>query len=269
MDEIEQIYKATERYADAINQYNLGGIVQQFANKYYSGQVYVFDYIGWLPFGPDTPPERIKTMKLWQKRKLFRTAVKPNNRFRYNVGMLSVSHGYREGMTPAQAGDELILHYLGFVLDNQKKEVWLLDSLSQNPITQDNTGLVNVMRTVYPNYTLRGINICSGCGQYEPYQDVELLEQNIFCHTWTLYFLYMIIKGIYMGLEVSTVVDYLNNHCMSPAQNLVFIKSFAKYVYTDFLAEDRPLDEAFSYIFIPVGTSLYDLASVPEWENIF
>ena len=268
MSDIEQIYLATQNYADTINEYDLGEIVKQFANKYYSGQVYVFKYIGWLPFGINTTPDKIEKMKLWEKPTYFKTAVKPRTKFRYNIGMLSVSHGYKDKMTVAYARKNLIFHYLGFVLDNKKKEVWLLDSLSSNPVLEDDTGFVTVIKTIYPKYTIRGINVCSGCGQYEPYQDFELEEQNIFCHTWTLYFLYMIIKGIYMGLEVSTVVEYLNNHCMSPSQNLMFIKSFAKYIYSDFLAEDTPLDEHFSYIFLPVGNNLYDLANVPEWNDI-
>lgn len=269
----QYIYKATENYVEALKQYDISQIVREFVNKYYSGQIYVFDYIGWLPFGRDTPSEKIKKMKIWKKRNLLRTWVKPNLRYRYNIGILNVSHGYKEEMTVEQARDELIFHYLAFILDNEKKEVWILDSLAQDPIVEDSTGFVNVIRTIYPNYTIRSMQICSGCGRYEPYQDNDLWEQNIFCHTWTLYFLYSIIKSISLGYEIDVAIDYLSNNCMRPAENLLLIKSFAKYVYDNFLAEDKPLEMEFSLIFLPKfiqdnELKAYDLMEIPDWDDI-
>jgi len=204
---------------------------------------------------------------------LFRTWVKPKLNFRYNIGILNISHGYREEMTVEQALEELIFHYLAFVLDNQTKEVWILDSLAQDPIRENSTGFVNVIRTIYPDYTLRSMQIC----RYEPYQDVQLLGQNIFCHTWTLYFLYAIIAGISMDYEIVDSIGLLNDTCKRPQENLIFIKSFAKYIYDNFLAEDKPLDPAFSLIFLPTvfyeyqieGMKAYDLMQVPQWDSLF
>lgn len=277
MSDRQQIYDATENYVDILKQYDISQIVQQFANKYYSGQVYVFDYIGWLPFGVNTPSEKITKMKLWQKgkqsRKFFKTLVKPNLNYRYNIGILNISHGYEEGMTMEYIKENLIYHYLGFILDNEKKEVWILDSLAQDPIREDATGFVNVIRTIYPEYTLKSMQICSGCGRYEPYQDNDLRGQNIFCHTWTLYFLYVIIKAIFLGYEIDAAINNLNNNCMTPAANLMYIKSFAKHVYDNFLVEDTPLDLAFSFVFLPTflqgeGMKAYDLMKIPDWEAI-
>ena len=88
-----------------------------------------------------------------------------------------------------------------------------------------------------------------------------------------LYFLYSIIKSISLGYEIDVAADYLSNNCMRPAENLLLIKSFAKYVYDNFLNEDKPLEMEFSLIFLPKfiqdnELKAYDLMQIPDWDDI-
>lgn len=54
-------------------------------------------------------------------------------------------------MIPEEIDDDVnIPHYLGYILDNEKKEIWLLDSLTDNVLTEKKTGFLKFAKALYP-----------------------------------------------------------------------------------------------------------------------
>ena len=281
----ETIKDQTEAYAETfIKQVDLALIVKNFVKYHGLNNVYVFDYLGWLPFGKRTSLRKIRSMKLWNKNVLLSSAGRPNTSYRYNIGILNISYGYRDGMSLDSINDldedgnigpnALIPHYLGYILDNETMEIWLLDSITPDTLNQNDTGFVSFAKAIYPDYVRRGMQICSGCGNYEPLTDHDMQEQNIFCHTWTMYFIFMILKGIRLGYSIEDSVDNLNQTCDTPRANLIKVKQFAYYMVKNF-ASNFPLHKDFLNIYIPSDQSglgvvehIIKLQSSPEFQRI-
>lgn len=261
-----QIKLATQDvYAEVLNSLDYSQIVNEmlivvFDKDPEDTDFYVFPYPGMLRFGYDTDKKGFeKLLKKKMKRKFLSTVLKPNKKHRYNIGFLSVAHGYEEeihgkrSFTQILEEDGLIGHYLGYILDNKTKEVWMFDSLSTNPLTDNNVGFENFIEYLYPDYTQRSYNICSGCGSYEPLMDVAMDEQNIFCHTWTLYYIYLVLVGVKNGISIENVFVHLENSCQSEKENLITIKNFARYLWDEYVWQEgmEQLPDEFMYIYNP------------------
>lgn len=256
------VYDLTNYYAEEfIKAYDMKLIIREFVKHYKLKNVAVFDYLGWLPFGEYTSLEDIRNMKTWDTEIPIVKKARPNYRYRYNIGVLSISHGYLDEMTPQEAGEQLILHYLAYILDNKTKEIWLFDSLSSDPANEEITGFANFARAIYPKYEIRGMQICSGC-VYEPVQDVEMHNQNIFCHTWSLYFIFMVLKGLKSKQTIEQTIEKLNRTCGTPQYNLRKVKQFAYFIVKEFT--EFPLSEDFLTIFIPETGMLEELSPLLE-----
>lgn len=252
-------------YAEVLNSLDYSQIINEMLIVIYDENpedtdFHAFPYLGMFRFGMETTDAEFKEL-LKQKldRKLYSTILKPKTKYRYNIGFISIPHGYDEDVhgdhTFDQILDEdgLIGHYLGYILDNKTKEVWLLDSLSSNPLTDNNAGFENFLKLLYPKYTQRSYSICSGCKSYEPLYDEVMDEQNIFCHTWTLYFIFLILVGHKHNIEISDVFRYLENDCKTEKENLKLIKGFAIYLWEEYVISDeiQELPEEFYYIYVP------------------
>lgn len=261
-----QIKLATQDvYAEALNSLDFQKVINEmlivvFDLEPQDTDFYVFPYLGMLRFGDESSDEDFsKIMKKKLKRKFYSTHLKPNTKYRYNIGYLSVPHGYSEELHGKHSferildEDGLIGHYVAFILDNKTKEVWVVDSLSKNPLTDSNIGIENFLQYLYPNYTQRSYDICSGCGSYEPLYDEVMDEQNIFCHTWTLYYIFTILVGVKKGESLENIFVYFENSCGTEKANLILIKNFARYVWDEYVwQEGMPeLPEEFMYIWNP------------------
>jgi hypothetical protein len=147
---------------------------------------------------------------------------KPQLNKRYNVGIYAIKEG----------GD----HYLAFILDNKKKELWPFDSLETFSLDR----MERFYNMLYPDYNMETTKICSGCKKYEPLRSDNIssedyVDQNIFCHTWSLWFIYQMLQGIKSGKTMEQLFDLLDNSCGSPRENLLTIKSFALWLSANVL----------------------------------
>jgi len=196
----------------------------------------VFAYPGGIPLWEETTKSEIKGFK--SNGKLLSTVFKPVTKSRYNIGIFSVYGG----------GD----HYLVFILDNKEKSAWLFDSLSTDA-KMAKSGFSTLIETFYPKYSINGVSICSGCGKFEPLtRDLplrEYIDQNIFCHTWSLWFIYQIVSGLKRSRSIQNTITAINNSCKTPRENLMTIKHFALWLSENVLEVALPSD--FQYIINP------------------
>jgi len=257
MTTLNKIYQATSSYADVINSISISKLLNEIMEKEYDiDNVYIYEYIGWLPFGKNTRSIKFKKMNIYQTDILLRNKIAPNLNYRYNIGILSISYGYDESLTEQEV-KELVPHYLSFILDNELKQVWLFDSIGSDSVNSE-TGFKNMIKSLYRDYEIMGMNVCSGCKEYEPLFDEEFVEQNIFCHTWTLYFLHNVLNGINLGESMEKIVDKLNSNCKTRKQNLITIKKYSKNISKKYLK--YKIKKTFSYIYVP-AYDVYEMLS--------
>lgn len=196
----------------------------------------VFAYPGGIPLSEKSTKSQIQEFK--SNGKKLSVLFKPSSKVRYNIGIFSV---YGEGD-----------HYLVFILDNKEKSAWLFDSLSTDA-KMAKSGFSTLISTFYPKYSIHGVSICSGCGKFEPlFSDLpqrEYVDQNIFCHTWSLWFIYQIVSGLKIKRSISNTITAINNSCKTPRENLMTIKHFAFWLSQNVLEISLPSD--FQYIINP------------------
>lgn len=257
----QRITSATEFYVDVLHNLDMKRIVDEMAvlvSDYpvdggyfhafpYTGLIYIHDAM--------TPKEMLKYIKSERLgNKSLYAALRPskNKLLRFNIGTMSILHGF-EG----QNADEFIQHYVGWILDTERKEIWQMDSIGKNigGLDIDFTGLTKFLRVMYPKYTIQKYEICSGCGLYEPLEDVKLYKQNIFCHTWLLKQIFeFIVMFTQDKMEPSEYFQYVSNSCQSEENNLIEIKKFAMFAFDEFIATNGEiLPKDFGYIITNKG----------------
>jgi len=234
----KQIVNATNNYVKKLHEYDVSLIINKMVEDYglqkppipgFLSKVYVLPYPGTLPFiGPVTGRDIYeyqtdigKFGELWEI----------NTNFRYNIGVFSIP----------MTGDQE--HYMAMIIDTLFKEIILWDSLVTYP--EDDLGYIfNIFREIYPNYSIEGITICSGCRAYQ--SSNKWYEQNIFCHTWALWFIDRILYGLANNKDLNIIIGLLENSCGSEITNLIMIKKFAKHLSLNYL-NYKP-QKAFNYI---------------------
>jgi len=91
-----------------------------------------------------------------------------------------------------------------------------------------------VYKKWFPKHQIVGINNCDGCFQNfsddNPYQ-----KQNIFCHTWCVWWIHNVFFHISKGYSISDALHIISSICSTPLQNLILIKQFAKALSLDYL----------------------------------
>ena len=208
-----QILNATHTYITEMQEYKISAIAETMItvlddeDKTLSSQFAVFPFPGIIDDIPKTTLKKMFTPKL-------------NKRF--NIGIFAIKEG----------GD----HYLAFILDNALKELWPFDSLETYSLDRSE----NLYNYLYPDYDKATTKICSGCKKYEPLRSDNIssedyVDQNIFCHTWSLWFIYQILQGIKESKTMEQLFTLLDNSCGTPRENLLTIKSFALWLSANVL----------------------------------
>lgn len=208
-----QILNATHTYITEMQEYKISAIAETMItvlddeDKTLSSQFAVFPFPGIIDDIPKTTLKKMFTPKL-------------NKRF--NIGIFAIKEG----------GD----HYLAFILDNALKELWPFDSLETYSLDRTE----NLYNYLYPDYDKATTKICSGCKKYEPLRSDNIssedyVDQNIFCHTWSLWFIYQILQGIKESKTMEQLFTLLDNSCGTPRENLLTIKSFALWLSANVL----------------------------------
>lgn len=249
MISFEDIHEATDKYVATLQSKDMGQFIREMvivnsgegAHPFYE-QSFAFEYPGLLNIHEDTPFKDILNhpVKLDGKKTTLSKVFAARPKFRYNFGILAVA--FEEGAA----------HYVAIVLDNKQKEVYLWDSAVTNP-AEEETETRNIVLALYPKYTLKSTNICKGCGMYQPGagegEEGSYDAQNIFCHTWSLWFIDRVTQGLGQDRTVESVIDQINTTCGTSRQNLVFIKKYIKNCFAhEYIDEKYKFDKAFDYI---------------------
>jgi hypothetical protein len=233
------IWDATRKYISEMLRFRISDVIETIITELGCDVFGVWEYPGVLPLSADSTPNDIRQFKKARSKTMLTDIFKIDTTKRYNVGIFSIDGG----------GD----HYLTFVLDTQEKTAWLFDSLRKNAMDRD--GIITFVRTLFPGYSISGLNISSGCGKFEPLFsdtfliDEEYVDQNIFCHTWSLWFIYQVVRGVKDGWSISTIISYINKACKTPRENLIRIKKFAAWLTKNILEVQLPPE--FGYIYNP------------------
>lgn len=210
-----QILNASHTYITEMQEYKISFIAETMIavlddeTKTLDSQFAVFEY-------PGIVEKVTPTLK-----KLF----KPQLDKRYNIGIFAIKKG----------GD----HYLSFILDNKTNELWAFDSLATDSLSRPLA--LQIYGELYPTHNLYSTQICSGCKKYEPLwtdeisKDEDYVDQNIFCHTWSLWFIYQMLEGVKNGKSIGELFLLLNNSCGTPRENLITIKKFILWLSANVL----------------------------------
>lgn len=154
---------------------------------------------------------------------------------------------YRLGLISMTMSDPTQSHFVSFVVDHEYNEVYVFDPMTTKyKGISDETTELNFLSEIYKesDYKVYGTNICSGCRTYQT--DNHWYEQNIFCHTWSFWFLDKILFGISNNISLKDMFDNLNSNCKSEKENLKQIKRFAKKFAAEYL--NYVTKPAFDYI---------------------
>lgn len=219
------IWNANHKFINSLTKFDMAKVVETMLiiSKYTSNSLFhVFPYPGQL--------------NLKSSAKIFAKHFPINEKYRYNIGIFCI---FDEGC-----------HYLTFILDTILKDVWLFDSLSTDAVA-GHYGFAEMIKTIYPDYKVYGTCVLTGqIKKFEPlFGDVNLFlnppanggytDQNIYCHTWCLWFLYQCIHGIKKA-TLNEIVLMINVSCRTPRENLIRIKQFAHWLAKDILEIGLP-----------------------------
>lgn len=230
MASYQQIVNATYNYTKQLHEYDMGLIIKAMVRNYgLESQVYTFPYPGTIPLGKNVSAFDIYNYqtnlgefgKLWEI----------NKNFRYNIGIFSIP----------MIGDQE--HYMALFMDNKEESIMVWDSIVTNETELENE--ISIFKQIYPDYIIFGPNVCSGCKTYQTLN--EWYEQNIFCHTWALWFVDQVLYALTKGFDFEHITYlFADDLCRSEVQNLITIKTFAKHLAINYL--DYKPQKAFSYI---------------------
>lgn len=242
---LAEITQSTDEYVENFQEYDIKTIIETMLQDYeLDDEVYVFEYPGLLPIDVTWTSKRIKDFTIpfvvggKRRRKKLSDVMAPRTGKRWNFGVFSVDLGLGAA------------HYVAIVLDNVLKRVYLWDSALSTPSNVENE-VLHIVRTLFPDYTIQSTSICSGCRVYQPGAGAggptSYARQNIFCHTWSLWFLEQIMKN---NLDVEGTIEALNQQCGTSATNLILIKQYAGDLARRYLGFDP--DEPFYHIWRPI-----------------
>lgn len=128
-------------------------------------------------------------------------------------------------------------HYVAFAFDTRSKELFLFDSASKDPI-KDETELIYMLRFTFEKafgeikmVSMRYSYILQpGAGDKSEEDQNSYNNQNVFCHTWSLWFS-LIFICFYDTPKRNDALVFLNKLAhRNPLLNLAMIKRFAGWV---------------------------------------
>lgn len=203
------IYKATEEYVDNFQKYDITRVVDSMLKKLKIKDYQVYKYAG--VFTENTDFSKIKY---------------PTNK-KYNVGITSFALG---GMD----------HYTAFIESEGILYVW--DSTYSNMM---DSGVVDIYKELFPKHIIDAIDDCEGC--FQNFTDGnQYTKQNIFCHTWCIWWIHNVFFYISKGYTISQALEAISSICSTALQNLITIKQFAKELSLNYL--DYPVSPYFDYV---------------------
>jgi len=225
----DQILNATNAYIKRLHQYDITLIIKELVNNYkLENQVYVFPYPGTIPL---TKNSTAIDLYLYETNiGVFTELWAPNKQYRYNIGIFSIP------MKDNQA------HYMALLIDNKNMEIIVWDSLAEN--NDEIKFELEIFSEIYSEYAVVSITICSGCRTYQT--ENLWYEQNIFCHTWSLWFVDQVLYGLHLKYSIQSIIEFLQNSCEREIYNLITIKNFAKFLSLNYL-EYKP-QKAFNFV---------------------
>jgi len=129
-------------------------------------------------------------------------------------------------------------HYVAFAFDTKLNELFLFDSASNDP-QKDETELSLMLKYTFESLTGADVNIVSmkyrnilqpGAGDKKEEDEKSYNNQNVFCHTWSLWFCLVFISFYNTPLHDEALKFLKKLSHRNPLLNLAMIKRFAGWV---------------------------------------
>ena len=224
MTTLDEMINETNLYVAELHTFNIGEIIKEMVNRYgLTKDVYVFPYPGEVPIHDRMTAFDYITVTTFDG-ELFADLWQPNKKFRYNIGIFSI---------PMQGEQS---HYMSIVIDNKERTVYFWDSMAKGE--DEDHVMSSLLGSMYNNYHIKILNVCSGCGAYQ--SSDQYYEQNIFCHTWSLWFIDQVLSSLSQGIKLSDTWNKLQSSCGDQIYNLAIIKRFARKLAMEYFDDYKP-----------------------------
>lgn len=137
-------------------------------------------------------------------------------------------------------------HYVAFAYDLKINELFLFDSASNDPL-KDETELSLMLKYTFTSLTGDDVKIISmryqnvlqpGAGDKKEEDERSYNNQNVFCHTWSLWFCLVFISFYNTPLHDEAIKFLKKLSHRNPLLNLAMIKRFAGWVSL-FISEEQ------------------------------
>ena len=138
-------------------------------------------------------------------------------------------------------------HYISFAVDLPLKKVYLFDSASKQPI-KEHSEVYYLLKfffesLVKESMTIQGMSFSSvlqpGAGEKTEEDERSYHNQNVFCHTWSLWFLSVFTMMYKREAAEESIQAITKLSHRDSLLNLAMIKRFAKWILT-FIGEEIP-----------------------------
>ena len=190
----------------------------------------------------------------------FRAAVQTARRYRKYVllGTISIDMPIPVKTKPGKYTCVGTQHFVAFAFDMKRKELILFDSASRDPL-KDETELTYMLRFTFEelfkdpkavipaaikvtSMTYRNV-LQPGAGTKSEENERSYNNQNVFCHTWSLWFSLVFICFYDTAKHDPAMKFLLSLSHRNPMLNLVMIKRFARWLIIFLDEDEKPVVE--------------------------
>jgi len=137
-------------------------------------------------------------------------------------------------------------HYVAYMFDTRINKLFIFDSASKHPLG-DHSEIMYILKFVFEkllgtnDFAIEGMRyrdtLQPGAGDRKEESEQSYNNQNVFCHTWSLWFS-LVMMNFYETQNESTLKFLRSLSHRNPLLNLAMIKRFAGWLVHTFLDEE-------------------------------
>ena len=241
----KSIENFTETYCDAIRDQDIGPLLDVI-REHYSTDIKIFDYMGLLDV-----PENFDKLKERKKRDVIdKSIINSKGGFKERE-KIQKSKKKRQAIIVAVTLEDGGDHYMGLLRNNDDVYIW--DSASKNALENPKHEIYYIAENLFPGLTIRPVKTSNIFQPAGGGSENILEQQNIFCHTWSMWFFHIIfclcdskLSNLSFALDA---IEGLDNS--DQERNLSHIKQYALFLTRYFDINEKTEDN------IKKGLSVY------------
>jgi len=268
---MKDIDDATLDYVSALHDYEIHTLIPSLIPRKFEKRVHIFQYPGIADdlYLITKACERLKKPK--DKLDFIKKRFKKNNSFKgwnpkkaddnkFWVGIFAIT------FEKCKKDEEVEAHYMSIYRTPKSKEIWLWDSAYEGKKEEG----YYIIKTLFPSFEIKPLRMCQGCFQKGAGAgELGVLTENVFCHTWSLWFYYFVFSKIKLNdfKTFTKGIEQLNNICHKGKDelNLVVIKIFARD-YVSYVLEYVPYDDFDLYYVISKNSAFVDFKNIDNFK---